>query len=182
MASENREIIQTNGLSASDLCLANSWNIVKCKTDNRLVHWEAARVAIAKLKSQGFFCIQDASAPDSLEFLWHLLTFCYAKKILGSERIVQWLRKEHWLPIKPTERCLLAQDLRRFRQNNRKILMLSLRFVSVIISSPLFDCVVYSAFGRRLWETSSRVQADCQFQAEQITRVPARSPERNRES
>ena len=57
MASENREIIQTNGLSASDLCLADSWNIVECKTDDRLVHWEAARVAIAKLKSQGFFCI-----------------------------------------------------------------------------------------------------------------------------
>ena len=126
MAPENREIIQTNGLSASDLCLADSWNAVECKTDNRLVHWEAARVAIAKLKSQGFFCIQDASAPDPPEFLWHLLTFCYAKKIFGSGRIVQWLRKEHWLPIKPTERCLLAQDLRRFRQNNRKILMLSL--------------------------------------------------------
>lgn len=126
MASENREIIQTNGLSVSDLCLADSWNAVKCKTDNRLVHWESARVAIAKLKSQGFFCIQDASAPDSPEFLWHLLTFCYARKIFGSEKIVQWLRKEHWLPIKPTERCLLAQDLRRFRQNNRKILMLSL--------------------------------------------------------
>ena len=126
MASENREIIHINGLSASDLCLADSWNAAKCKTDNRLVHWEAARVAIAKLKSQGFFCIQDASAPDPPEFLWHLLTFCYAKKIFGSGRIVQWLRKEHWLPIKPTEQCLLAQDLRRFRQNNRKILMLSL--------------------------------------------------------
>ena len=89
MASENREIIQTNGLSASDLCLADSWNAVECKTDNRLVYWEAARVAIAKLKSQGFFCIQNASDPDPPEFLWHLLTFCYAKKIFGSGRIVQ---------------------------------------------------------------------------------------------
>ncbi len=126
MAFENREIIPTHGLSASDLCLADSWNTVERKTDNRLVHWETARVAITKLKSQGFFCIQDASAPEPPEFLWHLLTFCYAKKIFGSERIVRWLRKEHWLPIKPTERCLLAQDLRRFRRNNRKILMLSL--------------------------------------------------------
>ena len=126
MAFENREVIPIHGLSASDLCLEDSWNTVECKTDNRLAHWEAARVAITKLKSQGFFCIQNASTSEPSEFLWHLLTFCYAKKIFGSERIVQWLRKEHWIPVKPTERCLLAQDLRRFRRNNRKILMLSL--------------------------------------------------------
>lgn len=126
MVFENRGILPIHCLSASDLCLADSWDAVECKTDNRLVHWKAARVAITKLKSQGFFCIQNASTPEPPEFLWHLLTFCYAKKIFGSERIVRWLRKEHWLPIKPTERCLLAQDLRRFRRNNRKILMLSL--------------------------------------------------------
>ena len=126
MAFENREVIPINGLFASDLCLGDSWNTVECKTDNRLVHWEAARVAITKLKSQGFFCIQNASTSEPSEFLWHLLTFCYAKKIFGSERIVQWLRKEHWIPVKPTERCLLAQDLRRFRRKNREILMLSL--------------------------------------------------------
>lgn len=87
---------------------------------------KAARAAITRLKSQGFFCIQDASTPKPPEFLWHLLTFCYAKKIFGSERIVRWLRKEHWIPVKPTKRCPLAQDLRRFRRNNRKILILSL--------------------------------------------------------
>lgn len=126
MAFKDREFIPINGLSASDLCLADSWDAVECKTDNRLVHWKAARVAITKLKSQGFLCIQDASTPEPPEFLWHLLTFCYTKKIFGSERIVRWLRKGRWIPIKPTERCLLAQDLRRFRRNNRKILMLSL--------------------------------------------------------
>ena len=126
MVFENRQFISLNGFSTSNLCLADNWNTVECKTANRLVHWKAARVAIAKLKSQGFFCVQDASDSEPPEFLWHLLTFCYAQKIFGSERIVRWLRKEHWLPIKPVERCLLAQDLRRFRRNNRKILMLSL--------------------------------------------------------
>ena len=126
MAFENREFIPLNRLFASDLCLADGWNTVECKTDNRLAHWNAARIAITKLKSQGFFCVQDASDPESPEFLWHLLTFCYAKKIFSAERIVRCLREERWLPVKPAERCLLAHDLRRFRRNNRKILMLSL--------------------------------------------------------
>ena len=126
MVFENRGILPIHGLAASDLCLANGGDTIECKTDNRLAHWKAARVAIIKLKSQGFLCIQDASAPEPPEFLWYLLTFCYAKKIFGSERIVRWLQKEHWLPLKPTERCLLAQDLRRFHRNNRKFLLLSL--------------------------------------------------------
>lgn len=126
MAFEDREFIPLNGLSASDLCLADGRKTAEWKIDHRLVHWQAVRVAIAKLKSQGFFCVQDASDPEPPEFLWHLLTFCYAKKIFGSERIVRWLREERWLPVKPDKRRLLAHDLRRFRRNNRKILTLSL--------------------------------------------------------
>lgn len=126
MVFEDREFIPINGLSASDLCLADGQNTIEQKADKRLVRWKAVHAAIAKLKSQGFFCIQDASDPEPSEFLWQLLTFCYAEKIFGSDRIIRWLREELWLPAKPEERGLLAQDLRRFRRNNRKILTLSL--------------------------------------------------------
>ena len=126
MAFKDCGFIPINGLSAFDLCLADGQNTFEQQADNRLVHWKAVRAAISNLKSQGFFCIQAASDPEPPEFLWSLLTFCYAKKIFGSDRIVRWLREERWLPAKPAERRLLARDLRRFRRNNRKILTLSL--------------------------------------------------------
>lgn len=91
MAFKDCGFIPINGLSAFDLCLADGQNTFEQNADNCLVRWKAVRAAISKLKSQGFFCIQDASNPEPSEFLWALLTFCYAKKIFGSNRIVQWL-------------------------------------------------------------------------------------------
>ncbi len=121
MAFDHREWILFGGLSVSDACLS-----VGRQVGGRLVRWEAACAAVAKLKAQGFFCVRGVSADEQPDFFWCLLTFCYGRGIFGSERIVELVREECWVSSGEAAGCLLAHDLRRFRRNNRKVLTLSL--------------------------------------------------------
>ena len=65
----------------------------------------------------------------NLRLLWSIGTYSYANSLFGSRQIAEWARTDSFPMGLLRGECLVAEDIRCFRRNNRKLLALSLESI-----------------------------------------------------
>lgn len=88
--------------------------------------WDTVGEVVESLGRSGFFSVGTAIDLPDPDVTWQLLSYCYANRQVGSQRIVNWVHAVPQILRLFGPIGLQSHDLRRFRRNNRKLLALTL--------------------------------------------------------
>lgn len=108
--------------------------------------WGLVCEIVAQLRSEGFGCARSRFDCADLSLIWCLLTYSYANGQIGTANIVAWANLLPEVQQRLKGDHLTAEDLRRFRRNNRKQLALALEDYFRREPSPVI-CRTREAYG-----------------------------------